>query len=148
MRVRQSHAAHACTYVSCVYVACVCVIHIIRACWHVCRSEDAPIILEGLQGMVLRDLTKPDHLVRVQQAAINSLSVMVTGKRPAAGDLGGASACKRAKRAAPVLLGLKRVLEGSHPTLQSMKPWNAAQEAALTEMVTAINEGLYQYIQK
>ena len=99
--------------------------------------------------MVLAHGTQPDDLVRVQQAAIDRLSVMLTGKRPAAaGALGGASS-KRAKRAGPVLLGLNLVLEGSHfPVLRNLLPWNTAQEAALTDIVHTIHEGLYKHIQK
>jgi hypothetical protein len=115
---------------------------------YVRRSENAAIILEGLLGTVLANGTKPDDLVRVQQAAIDRLSVMLTGKRPAAaGDLGGASR-KRAKHAGPVLLGLKLVLEGSHEVLRNLRPWNPLQEVALTEIVHAVHDGLFQHIQK
>lgn len=115
---------------------------------HVRRSEDAPIIWEGLLGKVLADVTQPDDLVRVQQAAIDRLSVMVTGKRPAAaGDLGGASR-KRAKRAGPDLLGLKLVLQCSHEGLHHLLPLNPLQEVALTDMVHAVHDGLFQHIQE
>ena len=98
--------------------------------------------------MVLSDVTKPDDLVRVQQAAIDRLSVMLTGKRPAAaGALGGASS-KRAKRAGPVLLGLKLVLEGSHNDLCNLLPWNRLQETSLTDIVHAVHDGLLQHIQE